>query len=241
MIRFLRLFFSYILWVIWWTNAIISIITLMLISFVIPKKMYNGPVRLVCRLLCWCVFIFPKAINRSGADTPYPVIYTANHVSFFDLFVSGAVLPGNPRGLELKSHFSKPVYGWFITRFGEIPIDPKSASSIKRSFENAADILKRGERSLLIMPEGTRTRDGMVKKFRSGAFYLSRKSSVPVVPVVYKNLYNINNSNSHIIKPGIVKAVLLPPVYPQNFDSDDQMAEYVKSLIEQELAKTDET
>ncbi len=233
--KIFKIIISIPLWILWWLNAAILIVLLITVSLVIPNKYYDLPVHIVCRLLSYSVLLFPRLRGYEVEKLPYPVIFVPNHVSFFDLFISGTVLPGNPRGLELKEHFNKPIYGWFIARFGEIPIDPKSARSIKESFERAAEILHSKRRNILVMPEGTRTRDGKVKKFKSGAFYLARRANVPVVPVVYKNLYTRNNVNSLIINPGIVDTVLLPPVYPSEFETDDQMALHVQSLIENEL------
>jgi len=85
------------------------------------------------------------------------------------------------------------------------------------------------------MPEGTRTKTGDLGKFKIGAFFISKKTNVPIVPVIYKNLYKLNNRHSLIIKPGILKVYLLDPVYPENFASEDEMAEYVRSIMQQKL------
>jgi len=167
---------------------------------------------------------------------PYPVIYAANHVSFFDLFISGAVLPGDPRGLESVEHFKKPFYGWFLKRFDEIPIDLGNRKSIINSFTRIIEVLTNKERNILIMPEGHRTHDGKVGDFKTGAFYLSRKSNIPVVPVVYKGLFERANKSIYL-KPGKFDVIILPPVYPQNFSTDDDMAIHVNSLINEELNK----
>jgi 1-acyl-sn-glycerol-3-phosphate acyltransferase len=229
------LIFSLFLWVFFWISATITITLLIIISIFIPKSKYNPPVKLACRIMMYSVFLFPKLKGVSQKEIPYPVIYVANHVSFFDLFISGSVLPGYPRGLELKKHFSKPVYGWFITRFGEIPIDPSNRGSIKISFNEAHKILKKKVRSILVMPEGRRTRSGKIEQFRSGAFYLSRLSGVPIVPVVYKGLYERVNANNIIIKPGRFDVILMEPVYPDKFDSDEKMAEHIKRKMVEKL------
>ena len=153
----------------------------------------------------------------------------------FDLFISGKVLPGNPRGFELKEHFSKPIYGWFITHFDQIPIDIGNRKSIRESFEKAKNILINKIRNILLMPEGTRTKNGEIRAFKSGAFYLSKKSGIPIVPVLYKGLYNRNNRNSLLIIPGTFDVIIMPPVYPDKFSSDDQMAKYVRDLMVKKL------
>ena len=95
---------SIILWIIWWTTGIITIFLLITISLIMPKKTYNVLVKIICNIMIYCVLIFPKHKGIPPKDVQYPVIFVANHVSFFDLFISGKVLPGNPRGFELKEH-----------------------------------------------------------------------------------------------------------------------------------------
>ena len=232
---FFKFILSLLIWLIYWISAFLSISLLILISLVVPKKAYNPLVKLACVIMMYSAFIFPRHRGIKPEKVPYPVIYVANHVSFFDLFVSGTVLPGYPRGVEIKAHFSKPIYGWFITRFGEIPIDPSSKASIKKSFQEAETILKEKIRSILFMPEGHRTRTGKLQNFRYGAFHLSRSSGIPVVPVVYKGLYQRNNATSLLIKPGFFDVIILEPVYPEKFDSEEKMAEHVRQIMIKKL------
>jgi len=238
MILFKKIFLfilSVILWTYWWILAIVFISSIIIISYIIPKKYHNNVVVFLCSLLTYSIFS-PKVKYKEKKELPYPVIFVANHVSFFDLFISGSVLPGNPRGLESVDHFKKPFYGWFLKRFDEIPIDLGNRKSIVNSFNKIMEILKNKERNILIMPEGHRTFDGEVGDFKTGAFYLSRKSTIPVVPVVYKGLFERAN-RSILLKPGKFDVIILPPVYPENFTNDDQMAVHIKNLINDELNK----
>jgi 1-acyl-sn-glycerol-3-phosphate acyltransferase len=226
---------SLFIWLFWWMNAFVSIILLIVISLFIPKKFYNFFVRITCTILTYSAFLFPKVKGLKRSDLPYPVIYSANHTSFFDLFICGATLPGNPRGIELKEHFTKPIYGWFISRFGQIPIEIGKRASVKESFYHAIDILKNRVRNILLMPEGHRTQDGSLREFRSGAFYLSIKSGAPVVPVVFKRLYDRNNKNSILIRPRSFDVVIMEPVYPDKFANDHEMASFVRNLMIKEI------
>lgn len=222
--------FSIILWSIFWLTAFVSIVLALLISLILPRKFWNGMVRCVCRLLSTIVLLFPK-VTSVPKNVPFPCVYVANHVSFFDLFLCGCTLPGYPRGMELKSHFTKPIYGWFVSRFGELPIDKGSPSKLRRSFMQAADILKRGERSILIMPEGTRTRTGELGRFGGGAFFLARTANVPIVPVIFDNLFEHNNAKSLIIKPGRVNMRILEPIDSSLFESEQALCEYVRGVM----------
>jgi 1-acyl-sn-glycerol-3-phosphate acyltransferase len=229
--------FSLIIWINWWIMAIIVIDLMIIISLIIPKNGHNILVRIICKILLFYTLLFPRYKGLKPKDIPFPVIYVANHVSFFDLFISGAVLPGHPRGLELESHFKTPIYGWGIKRFGQIPINPGNKSSVRNSLAKAGLILKKKVRSLLVMPEGHRTRNGEIGFFRTGAFYLSRKYNIPIVPVVYKDLFKRKNCNSIIIHPGFFDVIIMPPVYPDKFNDDDTMAQYIKGIMAKKLTE----
>jgi len=222
---------SIIHWIFWWALNTILIILLILISLFIPKKWCDPLVKIFCTIMIYSIFIIPRKKGINIKELTYPVIFVANHVSFFDLFISGAVLPGYPRGFELKSHFYTPIYGWFISRFGQIPIEPTNTSSLRWSFLKALDILKNKERNLYVAPEGTRTINGKIEKFKSGAFYLSKKSNIPIVPVLYKKLYDRNNKNSFLLKYGFFDVIIFEPVYPDKFSSENKMAEYIRDLM----------
>jgi 1-acyl-sn-glycerol-3-phosphate acyltransferase len=222
---------SLIIWLAWWTTAIILITLLLPLTLFVPRIVLDWLAHGICAVLLYLGLIFPRHKGNRPDSVPRPCIYVANHVSFFDLFVSGVFLPGHPRGLELKIHFSYPVYGWFITRFGMIPIEPGSRASVRRSFEEAITLMKETGRSLLVMPEGHRSKNGKVGKFQSGAFFISRKSGIPVVPIAYKRLFERNNRNSVIFRPGTCDIYLMDPVYPEDFSSDSEMADHVHSLI----------
>lgn len=227
---------SSIIWAYWWTLAIVFISSVIGISFILPKRYHEYLVSFICKTLTYSICLKPQVIYKCK-NLPFPVIFVANHVSFFDLFISGSVLPGNPRGLELSDHFKKPFYGWFLTRFGQIPIKNGDRRSLIESLNKITKILKNKERNILVMPEGHRTRNGKVGEFKTGAFYLARKINIPVVPVVYKGLYE-RAKKGFILKPGKFKVIILEPLYPNQFNSDDEMAKVARDIISKELENT---
>ena len=93
------------------------------------------------------------------------------------------------------------------------------------------------KRNFFIMPEGSRSRDGKLKKFSHGASYLSILTSTPIVPVVYTNLFAINNPNSLLITPQILDIHIGPLIYPENFESKEAMTTYVYNYMADILNK----
>lgn len=237
--KYLTYLYSIPLWILFWTTFTLLLPLLSLLALVTKSRQLDLLVHIFCRIMISSLFIFPRREFRAKEPLPYPVIFVANHVSFLDIFICGTVLPGYPRGPELKSHFNKPIYGWFITRFGQIPIEPAGGRGLLESLKNVITILETKRRNILIMPEGTRTRDGRLGRFKPGAFYLAQKTGTPVVPVVFKNLYKINNPTALTVNPGRLEVVFGEPIKPEEFENAKEMSEYTKGVMTEILEEND--
>lgn len=232
-------FISIIHWVLWWFITTNLIIILIVVSYFFPKRWWDVLVKISCTIMMASALIFPRIKGYPLRNLPFPVIFIANHVSFFDLFIAGSVLPGYPRGIELYSHFLTPIYGWFITRFGQISIQKGNNASIRKALKSTIDLLINKRRNIYIAPEGTRTIDGNIGKFLTGGFFLSFKTKTPVVPVVYRKLFDRNNKNNFLINPGLFEVIILAPIYPEKFKDADEMGFYIREIMQKKLIKGD--
>ncbi len=113
-----------------------------------------------------------------------PCILAANHLSSVDIPVLGAVLGGDYRWVAKRELFRVPFVGWHLWSAGHIPVDRRggrrAVEDLQRRFEA---VLARGA-SILIFPEGTRSRDGELQRFKMGAFQAAARSQVHLVPLV---------------------------------------------------------
>lgn len=116
------------------------------------------------------------------ARRPYVVV--ANHASLADPFLLSH-LPFDQRFVAKEELFKLPLVGWLLRLAGDIPIhrgDHESAVAMERE---CATTLAKGL-SVTIFPEGTRSRDGVLGRFRPGAFRIAIAAGVPVLPVVLR-------------------------------------------------------
>ena len=81
----------------------------------------------------------------------------------------------------------------------------RSVASITRP-----DALRSG-RSVVIAPEGTRSRDGTLGPFKLGAFHMARQAGVPIVPLVIHNAQDALPYKGVVVRPAEVKVTVLPP------------------------------
>ncbi len=99
-------------------------------------------------------------------------------------------LKGNVNIVFKKELTRVPIWGWAL-RYGHfIMIDRSNPRDAMASIERAVQSIRSGH-SVILFPEGTRTRDGKLQPFKRGAFSLAVKAGVPVVPVTINNTFGI--------------------------------------------------
>jgi len=149
-----------------------------------------------------------------GAEhiTNGPVIYASKHQSAWDTCIF-LVLLDAPCYVLKKELLKLPGWGWYLWRMGMIAIDRSGgASTIKQMIKDGKQRLAEG-RTIVIYPEGTRTRPGSVPEYHPGVVALYNQLNVPVVPVAL-NSGLFWGKNAFLKKPGLITIEFLPPMPP---------------------------
>ena len=128
--------------------------------------------------------------------------------------------------------FSIPVFGAAMRSAGYIEIDRINREKALQSIDEAALRIRKGK-SIMTFPEGTRSRDGEIKPFKHGTFYLAINSGVPIVPVSIIGSGTIMSKRSLRIKAGQITLIIGKPVEVQNFDIEKrhELIEMVRNEI----------
>jgi 1-acyl-sn-glycerol-3-phosphate acyltransferase len=124
-----------------------------------------------------------------------PIIVMSNHASNFDILAIQGYFPRPLSWIAKKELFKIPVFGWSMRRGGYIPLDRGDGRKALKSMDEAAQQIRSGT-SVILFPEGTRTRDGHLLPFKRGGFLLAVKAGVPVVPVSIQGSFAINPGGS---------------------------------------------
>jgi len=170
-------------------------------------------VKRACRLVLFCCGV---RLEVAGAENLVPgrqYVVMMNHVNFFDPFVMYAGFPGFARGVEEESHFRWPVYGATIRRLGVMPISRKDTARAVETLRRAAEWIRtRPGFSFVVLPEGTRTRDGRLGPFKRGGFLLALETGLDILPFVQVGAGRVNRKGSKLIRPGRVRVSIEPAV-----------------------------
>jgi 1-acyl-sn-glycerol-3-phosphate acyltransferase len=170
--------------------------------------------------------------ERLDPDTTY--VLMSNHQSVFDIFALFRGVDHPLRMVAKRGLFWIPVLGWSMWMCGFIPIDRSKRDSAIRSLDRAARRIRSGV-SVLVFPEGTRSRDGTLHPFKKGGFMLALKAGVPVVPVVVLGTGAIMEKGSLRVGRADVEVRIGPPIAVEGRGPESRdrlMAEVRRAMID---------
>ena len=138
-------------------------------------------------------------------------VFAANHQSMFDIFVIYGWLPVRFKWIMKKELRKVPFVGLASEMAGHIFVDRSNAHAAKVSIEKAKKQLKKGN-SIVVFPEGTRSSNGQMRKFKKGAFQIAADLALPIVPVTIKGSFERLSKTSFKVKPGVIEMIIHQPI-----------------------------
>ncbi|HYD42538.1 MAG TPA: lysophospholipid acyltransferase family protein [Anaeromyxobacter sp.] len=161
-----------------------------------------------------------------------PYVVVANHQSLLDILLISRV-PREMKWMAKESLFKVPWMGWMFVLSGDIPVRRGDAESGSAALRKAKEYLARGM-SVMIFPEGTRSRTGALGSFKSGAFRLAIEAGVPVLPIVVSGTAAGYPKGSPWVRPCRGTARILEPVASAGFKLED--ASKLKDAVRERIA-----
>lgn len=155
-------------------------------------------------------------------DLSRPYFFTANHQSFVDIPALFAALPVPLLFLGKIELARVPFVGWYMRAMGMVFIDRSDKARSARSVERITRRLREGW-SLLSFPEGTRSPDGRVQRFRSATFAAAIDTGVPVVPVALEGAARVFPRSGLGARPGTIRVYIGEPIPTQGLTRDDRI------------------
>jgi 1-acyl-sn-glycerol-3-phosphate acyltransferase len=173
-------------------------------------------------------------VRVSGTERipPGVCLFMANHTSNAD---APAVVGAIPRRISIlvkQSLFKIPVVGQAFRGVRFVPVDRSNREAAIASVDRAAEYLKKGI-SFLVYPEGSRSDDGRLQRFKKGAFLMAIKAGVPIVPVACAGAHRVIRKKEWRIRPGEITVEFLAPVDASQYTMEqrDALAQRVHNAI----------
>jgi 1-acyl-sn-glycerol-3-phosphate acyltransferase len=160
---------------------------------------------------------------KSPLEPGRPYVFMPNHASMVDIWAVFVAIPASFRFIAKKQLAGIPLFGWAMAAGRFIFIDRQNAASARRSMAEAARRIGSGQ-SVVIFPEGTRTRDGRLGPFKKGGFHLAIDSGAAIVPVAIKGSREIMPRGAALIRAGTVQVEVDDPIPTTGLKTSDRDA-----------------
>lgn len=171
--------------------------------------------------------------GSDNIDSDQSYVVVANHLSTLDIMACFLAVPLPIRYLAKKELFRIPLLAQAMRAVGIIEVDRAARSAIHNSVNRQAKDLIAHKRSLIIYPEGTRPRDGVMKPFKKGAFTMAIASQLPVLPLSIHGTYEAAVPGKPWFRGGPVTAIVDPPIPTEGMTRADaeELRDRVRDLI----------
>ncbi len=173
--------------------------------------------------------------GKENIDKKKSYVIVANHQTIWDIFLLYGFLPKEFRWLMKKELRSVPFIGYASEKVGHIFIDRSSPRAAISSLEEAKKRLVDGI-SVVIFPEGTRSGQKEMRRFKKGAFKLAFDLELDILPVTIVNSYKIMGKGFFNICPARAGLVVHQPIHTAEFHNNiDELMEKVRIALESGL------
>lgn len=165
------------------------------------------------------------------ADTP--VMYAANHRSFYDIILAYATVPNQTAFISKMEIKKMPCVAQWMYFLNCLFMDRGDVKQNLNVILSAISLVKEGY-SIYIAPEGTRNATDTLLEFKEGSMKIATKGKCPIIPVCLCNTENIFENNLPWIKRGKILIEYGKPIYPDDLDKETkkQLGAYVREQID---------
>ena len=183
------------------------------------------------KTLCKIVGI---TIEKSNAHllkkTTQPVIFCSNHQSNFDI-VALFVTIDRPIYFIAKKELKKiPFLGWYMQLAGMIFIDRSNRKSAIESMDKAGELILSG-RNIITFPEGKRSTNNKINRFKKGSFFIALQNNIDVIPIAIEGANKINKPGSYRLKKGEIKINFGNKITSNSFESVEELTLHTRQEI----------
>lgn len=175
--------------------------------------------------------------GKEKVPTDEPVIYTPNHAGLFDIPAVILGAPAVPIFMAKKEIASFPIIKDWMWVMDCVFVDRKNKSKARSSLHDAIEMVKKG-RSIVVFPEGTRSKNGELGKFKGGAMKIAMETGAKIVPVYLEGTRECFEETGNITS-GTIKVKFLDPIVTEGLTKEEffEMPDKLREIIQAEKDK----
>ena len=157
--------------------------------------------------------------GRMIGDPRRPYVAVSNHISYADIFLISH-LPWEMKWLAKDTVFKIPVMGWIMHMAGDIHVVRGNRESVVSAIRGCRDRLAKRV-SVMIFPEGTRSRTGELQPFKDGAFRIAIESQAPILPIAVAGTRDAMEKGTFRFRRANAVCRVLDPIETAGMTLDD--------------------
>jgi 1-acyl-sn-glycerol-3-phosphate acyltransferase len=184
----------------------------------------------------WCLcrlnFMWVSVAGRQNVVEGQSYVILSNHQSHFDILAFYGHWGRQFRWVMKEELRKVPGLGWYCWAGGHIFIDRSDRQKAIASLQAARPKLKNGV-SVMMFPEGTRSRDGRLREFKKGGFMMALDLGLPILPVTISGSRHVLPGKQLWLLPGRVRIRVHPPIDPAAYGPEgrDRLMADVRAAI----------
>lgn len=226
--------------------TVVAVLTIILGSFIIVLVKIRPNTRWVTPIMrFWArafLVVTGTHVTAQGLDKLDPTasyVFSGNHISSMEIPVMISLLPVSVRFLAKKELFGVPVLGPAMRAIHMVRTDRQAGGMAHRAINEQVALVVRAGLSLVIYPEGTRSKDAEMMPFKKGAFRIAIDNGLPVVPVTITGSERVWRPGGKLIYGGNVRLAIHDPIPTTGMGSGD--IEVLRDRVRGIVAKGYET
>ena len=182
------------------------------------------------RLILLTTGVRVTVVGLERLDPSKSYVFASNHQSIYDIPIVFSSIPFQLRIVAKDSLGRVPFLGWHLRRTGHLLVDrrnpgPDIVQKMRRLVNEA--------HSLIVFPEGTRSVDGTLGRFKKGTFVVAIDAALPVVPVSISGSRHVMKKGRLMVCPGQVTLTIHQPIETAGVSREDVLAyaDRVRSVV----------
>jgi putative phosphoserine phosphatase/1-acylglycerol-3-phosphate O-acyltransferase len=158
--------------------------------------------------------------GKEHLKAPRPAVFIFNHKNNWDPMVLASLVRTRFTGVAKKELEKDPIMGTFGRLLDIAFVDRSGRLSAAEQLKSVEALGRKGL-SIIVSPEGTRSKTGDLGPFKKGAFRIAMATGLPIIPVVFRNSEVLGSSSSKVMGSGHVEVRVMPPVHTDDWTLED--------------------